>query len=423
MPDHTDAVRVDLRGARGARTTPARGSAPPPRAEVGGVELVVVAGIADGRGVEPGMAGGEVPVRLGDRRRARPDRPGRSPRSAARRRGAGPSAAPDRAAGRRARRRARRATGSGCRAGSASAASVSASTPCSSARAAAASITAVVVEPHLRRHAGLRVRQSDGLSKIPGGISRATAPFTPPTCRAGPRRPRTGRHRPCASPDRNTSDAVAHLHRERPSEREVPLLVERGPVAPQAALRAAPRAASASATAASRAVPDGHDPRREPHAQRLLGAHRASGEHEVEGPPLPDQPREAHGAAVDERHAPAPAEHAEHRVVGHHAQVAPQRELEATGDRVALDRRDHRLGQDPPRRAHRPVAVERDPVAPLPAGLGHRLEVGARAERAAGAGQHRDREVVVGLEALERMRRAHRRWAGRPRCGPRVGRW
>ena len=44
-----------------------------------------------------------------------------------------------------------------------------------------------------------------------------------------------------------------------------------------------------------------------------------------------------------ERHAPAAAEHAEHRVARGDAQVAPQRELEAARDRVALDRGDHRL--------------------------------------------------------------------------------
>ena len=48
-------------------------------------------------------------------------------------------------------------------------------------------------------------------------------------------------------------------------------------------------------------------------------------------------------AAVDERHAPAPAEHAEHRVARRDAQVAPQRELEPARHRVALDRGDHGL--------------------------------------------------------------------------------
>ena len=56
-----------------------------------------------------------------------------------------------------------------------------------------------------------------------------------------------------------------------------------------------------------------------------------------------DEAGQPDGAAVDQRDAPAPAEHAEHRVAGGDAQVAPERELEPAGDRVALDRRDHRL--------------------------------------------------------------------------------
>ena len=81
-----------------------------------------------------------------------------------------------------------------------------------------------------------------------------------------------------------------------------------------------------------------------------------AGEDQVHRPAVPDQPRQSHRAAVDQRHAPAPAEHPEHRVLLGDPQVAPQRQLEAAGHRVATDRGDHRLGQRHAGRAHRPGA-------------------------------------------------------------------
>jgi len=66
--------------------------------------------------------------------------------------------------------------------------------------------------------------------------------------------------------------------------------------------------------------------------------------------------------AVDQRHPPAAAEDPEHGVGLGHPQVAPQRQLEATGDGVARHRGNHRLGQHQPARAHRRIAVGRQPV-------------------------------------------------------------
>src|SRR5204863_4835320 len=101
--------------------------------------------------------------------------------------------------------------------------------------------------------------------------------------------------------------------------------------------------------------------------------------------------------AIDERHAPAPAVHAEVGVLGHDAEVAPESELHAAGDRGALDRGDHRLVELEARRAERP-AGNLATVAARP-GRGevelaqrgrrvqraHELEVPSRAERSAGA--------------------------------------
>ena len=132
-------------------------------------------------------------------------------------------------------------------------------------------------------------------------------------------------------------------------------------------------------------MPDGTTRVARPIAQRLVGADRPAGEDQVERAALTDQARQAHRAAVDQRHAPAPAEDAERRVVGHDPQVAPERQLEPARDRVPSTAAITGL----------PSTSRVGPIGPSPstatrftrvaAGFGHRLEVGAGAERAAGA--------------------------------------
>src|SRR5258707_15116819 len=82
--------------------------------------------------------------------------------------------------------------------------------------------------------------------------------------------------------------------------------------------------------------------------QRLCGRHRAAGEDEVEGTALAQHAWEADCPEVDERHAEPAVEHAERGAPAGHAQVAPQSELEAARDRVALDGRDHPPFPPPP---------------------------------------------------------------------------
>ena len=99
-----------------------------------------------------------------------------------------------------------------------------------------------------------------------------------------------------------------------------------------------------------------------PDPQALRRGHHASGENDLEGPPDADQPGQAYGAPVDERHAPAPAVHAEVGVLLHDPDVAPERQLHAAGDRGSGHRRDDGLGQLEPGRPHR-AARGRPPVA------------------------------------------------------------
>ena len=105
---------------------------------------------------------------------------------------------------------------------------------------------------------------------------------------------------------------------------------------------------------------------------------------------------------------------------GRHPQVAPDGQLEAAGDGVALDGGDHRLGQLEPGRAHRARPVGRDPV---PVAVGQRLQVGAGTERPAAPGQDGHRRRVVGVEGGRRPRGGPRRWPGPRRCAGPAGRW
>ena len=130
------------------------------------------------------------------------------------------------------------------------------------------------------------------------------------------------------------------------------------------------------------------------------------GEDQVDGPAVPDEPRQAHRAEVDERHAEAPAVDAERGVGGGDAQVAPHGQLEPAGDGGALDGGDDRLAEAQPCRPHRarPVIADRAAVT-----VGEGLEVGAGAEVATRAGEHGHGQGVVGIEGLERLEQQRRR--------------
>jgi len=142
----------------------------------------------------------------------------------------------------------------------------------------------------------------------------------------------------------------------------------------------------------------GDDPVHEAEGQCLLRADRPAREDEVHRPAVADEPREPHRPTVDERDTPPPAEHPEDRALVGHPQVAPERELEAPGHRIPVDRGDDRLGETHAGRAHRPVAVWADAVRALGA---DRLEVGARAERRPVAGEYGHGRVGL-LELPER---------------------
>ena len=133
---------------------------------------------------------------------------------------------------------------------------------------------------------------------------------------------------------------------------------------------------------------------------------RPPGQHQVHRPRLPDQPRQPDRAAVDQRHAPAAAEHPEHRVLGGHPQVGPERQLAAR--RPPRDPRWRRSPAWSAASGSAPSGPSPSSAHPVAAVGADRGQVGAGAERPAGAGEHRDRGVVVGLERPERVRQRGR---------------
>ena len=104
-----------------------------------------------------------------------------------------------------------------------------------------------------------------------------------------------------------------------------------------------------SARSRARALPRPRGSRRPARGARtarsraLLRRHFAPRENDVERPAPSDDARQPHRAAVDQRHAPAPAVNAHVGALLHHADVAPERELHAAGDRRPRHRGDHGL--------------------------------------------------------------------------------
>ncbi len=144
----------------------------------------------------------------------------------------------------------------------------------------------------------------------------------------------------------------------------------------------------------------GYDAMDEPDRERFVCANRTSGEDQIERAREADQPREPDRSSVDERHAPAAAENAEHRVFFRDAQIAPQRELEPAGDGVPADCSDDGFFQQHSRGPHRSITVRRDAIA-VP--LRERLQIRPGTERTFGPPQDRDVRSVVLLELPERV--------------------
>jgi len=208
---------------------------------------------------------------------------------------------------------------------------------------------------------------------------------------------------------RHHGHALHAFMAQRLGQRQVPLPIGRSPVGQQALLRKRRQLARQLQRRLQRATA-GHHAVDQAHGQRLVGAHRAAGQDQIQRPPHADDARQPHRAAVDQRHTPAAAEHAQRGVGIGHPQVGQQGQLQPAGHGVALDGGDQRLGQRHARGPHGRVGPALRVQLVAQCRVGHRRQVGAGAKMPARAMQHRHAQRGVGLEALEGLaqRRRHR---------------
>ena len=151
------------------------------------------------------------------------------------------------------------------------------------------------------------------------------------------------------------------------------------------------------------------EPVDDPDRVRALGGDRVAGERQLHREVVRDPLREPDQRAGGGDQPALDLRDADLRVARRDDQVAGERDLEAAGDREALDRRDDRLLRRPLRDAREAAALRVGPLA------GHeRLQVHPGAERAAGAREDRHAQVVVAVEAVQRGGHAlgHRRVDG-----------
>ena len=118
-------------------------------------------------------------------------------------------------------------------------------------------------------------------------------------------------------------NAVAAFLAQRLGERQIPLAVGRGAIRQQAWLRERGDLARRGARPPARAVPSATTRLARPNRSASRAPTGAAGQDHVERAAHADDARQAHRAAVDQRHAPAAAEHAEDRALLGDAQVAP----------------------------------------------------------------------------------------------------
>ena len=127
------------------------------------------------------------------------------------------------------------------------------------------------------------------------------------------------------------------------------------------------------------------------------GRNRLAGEQHLEGDVVGDPLRQTDDAALPGDEAPLHLGQPEFRVLRRDDQVAGQRHLEATAERPSFDGRDERL-------AHHGLGEPAESTTGKDWGLPvrERLQVHARAERPAGAGEHAHRQRRIGIQLIQR---------------------
>src|SRR5260221_2044023 len=126
----------------------------------------------------------------------------------------------------------------------------------------------------------------------------------------------------------NGSESERELVGDRRVERQGPLLDGASSIGAQTAMREARDVRGQRLCLLAGAAPR-YDPVGQAPIQRFPGGHGPPGEDHVERARLADDARQAHCAAVDQRHPPPPAQHAEGRIFLRDAQIAPESDLQA----------------------------------------------------------------------------------------------
>ena len=151
---------------------------------------------------------------------------------------------------------------------------------------------------------------------------------------------------------------------------------------------------SASAIAASSTFPGSARTLTSPSSWARCGRQVVTGQRQLHGDRVRDALRQPQQSPTAGHQSSFDLGDAERRVPGRDDQVGGQRQLGAAGQGVPLHRRDQRLGRRTFGEAHA-AALDDDVLA-----AGERLEVHARAERAARAGQDPHRKAGIAVEPI-----------------------
>ena len=215
-------------------------------------------------------------------------------------------------------------------------------------------------EPHRGRRDGRGRDREAAADRVPaaGGLGTRRALDAGALRRRGPRRrrsapPRGGRSRPTRGPSSASSARPSASGSPAPSiaARRSESIVCCGKAARPSAISSARSRCASSATTSFTSPQSSASAASSTRPVRISSSAR----------PMPDDPRQPLGAAVDQRDPEAPLGEAEPRGLGGDPQVAPQRQLEAAGQAPARDRGDRRLRRREPREAHRALGPRRPP--------------------------------------------------------------
>src|SRR5213593_845688 len=141
-----------------------------------------------------------------------------------------------------------------------------------------------------------------------------------------------------------------------------------------------------------------HQPIRDAHPERLLPLYSAARQDEVHRVAVPDEAWKPHSAEIEQGHTEPATEHPEHRILRCDAHIAPERQLEASSDCVALHGCEYGLAEQQTGGPERSRAVL-DQSPPL--ARGDRLQVCSGAKGTFRSGQHRDTRPVIPFVLLE----------------------